>query len=101
MQIEFTQTEERGTFAATEDGRALGALNLDLKAEGVVVAHRTFVDPEARGMGVAGKLLAALLTWARANQMKIVPACSYVQRKMAADEATHDLLAEGAPTPEG
>ena len=43
-----------------------------------VLGEITFV-PAARGQGIATQLLDALAAYARENQVKIVPQCSYVQ----------------------
>ncbi|BBC71364.1 conserved hypothetical protein [Altererythrobacter sp. B11] len=43
------------------------------------IAEHTFVPPEARGLGVAGKLVDALVADAREQGFTIVPQCSYVE----------------------
>jgi predicted GNAT family acetyltransferase len=41
-------------------------------------ATHTWTDSRFRGQGVAGKLLDALVEYARENGLKIIPVCSYV-----------------------
>lgn len=43
-----------------------------------VDAFTTFVPPEGRGSGVAGKLAQALYDWSQAEGLTIVPSCSYI-----------------------
>ena len=47
-------------------------------AVGTMVMTHTFVPPELRGRGIAEKLVRAALDWARAEGLRVVPACSYV-----------------------
>jgi predicted GNAT family acetyltransferase len=38
----------------------------------------TFVSPELRGKGIAEKLVRTALDYARSEQRRVVPSCSYV-----------------------
>eukprot|EP00161_Ancyromonas_sigmoides_P024366 TRINITY_DN7941_c0_g1_i1.p1 TRINITY_DN7941_c0_g1~~TRINITY_DN7941_c0_g1_i1.p1 ORF type:complete len:121 (+),score=47.53 TRINITY_DN7941_c0_g1_i1:111-473(+) len=40
---------------------------------------RTFTPPSARGMGLAGKVAAEMVTFARAEGLKLLPTCSYIR----------------------
>lgn len=51
-----------------------------LERPGAVVFTHTYVPPELRGGGIAHQLVAAGVTYARAQGKSIVPACSYVAR---------------------
>lgn len=48
------------------------------KREGVMTMTHTLVPPELRGRGLAEKLVRAALEHARAEKLRVVPACSYV-----------------------
>lgn len=48
------------------------------KAGAEFVMTRTFVPAELRGRGIAEKLVRAALEHARAERLRVVPACSYV-----------------------
>ena len=45
---------------------------------GRVVFTHTGVPPAHQGQGLAARLVEAGLAWAREQQLKVVPACSYV-----------------------
>jgi hypothetical protein len=59
----------------------------------VMLTH-TFVPPALRGHGAAAELVKAALDWARAEGLKVVPACSYVRVYMRRHPDTLDLLAD-------
>lgn len=63
-------------FEATLDGRTSVAEYM--KGDGEIVFTHTFVPPELRGRGIAEKLVRAGLEHARAEKLRVVPACSYV-----------------------
>jgi uncharacterized protein len=46
--------------------------------DGEMVMTHTYTPPELRGRGIAEKLVRAALDYARAERLRVVPACSYV-----------------------
>lgn len=47
--------------------------------DGRIVMTHTFVPPELRGRGLAEQIVRAALEYARAEKLKVVPQCSYVE----------------------
>ncbi len=62
-----------------KDGKDLGVINWRL-TDGVMEMTHTFVDPSLRGQGIAMKLLEAAVAYAKANNYRMKPYCSYVVR---------------------
>ena len=60
---------------------------------GVRHAEHTFVPTEARGKGIAEKLVKALVSDAREQGFKIAPDCSYVERYFDRHKDLADLRA--------
>lgn len=63
-------------FEATVDGQ-LSVADYQLR-EGEMVMTHTYVPPTLRGRGIAEKLVRAALEHAKKEQLRVVPACSYV-----------------------
>ena len=61
--------------------------------KGARVAEHTLVPPEIGGRGIAGKLVAALISDARDAGFKVVPECSYVAAAFDKHPEWADLLA--------
>jgi predicted GNAT family acetyltransferase len=59
----------------------------------IVTMTHTFVPPELRGRGLAEKLVVAALAWARAEGLRVVPACSYVAKFLERHPEYGDLAA--------
>lgn len=67
----------RGTFNIYEDGEQLGIMEIGIKGN-ILTAYHTEVLPKAEGKGYAKKLLNAMTTYARENNLKATPLCPYV-----------------------
>lgn len=59
----------------------------------VVDLYSTFVPPEARGRGMAGRLVGAALDHLRAEGKRIVPTCSYLGTYLDRHPEARDLVA--------
>jgi hypothetical protein len=62
---------------------------------GVMRLHHTEVPPVLEGRGIAAAMVKAALAHARAEGLRVEPACSYVRAYMKRHPDTHDLLVEG------
>lgn len=59
---------------------------------GCVVFTHTGVPGALRGRGIAAELIRVALDWARAERLRVVPACSYVEVYMRRHPDTLTLL---------
>jgi uncharacterized protein len=59
---------------------------------GRILYHHTEVPPEIERRGVAAKLARAAMDFARANNLQVVPACSYVAAFVAKHQEYQDLV---------
>lgn len=62
-------------FETTVDGY-LSKLDYILDGKNFVITH-VGVHPALRGMGVAGKIVEVSLAYARENNLRVIPMCSY------------------------
>ncbi len=60
-----------------EGSTLVGKIEFPLDDDGNMVITHTFVSPDYRGQGIAGKLMERVLEIARQNNRKVVPECSY------------------------
>jgi predicted GNAT family acetyltransferase len=68
------------------------ALALYQSAPGKVLIYHTEVPRHLRGRGCGAKLMRGVLADLRANNLKVVPRCSYVARFMREHPEFGDLL---------
>jgi len=84
----------RGAYYASPEGGAKRAeLTWRRRHDGVRIANHTFTPPEARGKGIAAKLVDALIADARAQGFKIAPTCPYIARLFEKNPDWADLRA--------
>ncbi len=92
MTLDIRHDEAGSRFVATVDGheayvayRAVDDKTLEY--------HRTFVPTELRGQGLAGKLVAHALGYAREHGFSVIPTCSYVRSYLDRNPEFQDLTA--------
>lgn len=57
-----------------------------------IVIDHTYTDPKLRGQGVAKQLVEHAVDYARENNLKIVPLCSYARVVMERDPEMQSLI---------
>jgi hypothetical protein len=55
--------------------------------------HHTFTDPALRGKGLAAQVVRAALEFAKENNLKVIPTCSYVHAFIAKNKEYQELVA--------
>lgn len=67
----------QGAFVIMDGEEQMGEMVLSI-ADAKLTVYHTEVSPKAEGRGLAKVLLNAMVTYARANQLKVVPLCPFV-----------------------
>lgn len=91
MNLEIKHDKENQKFYAIIDGKEATAAYLKVK-DNVLNFYHTFVPPELRRQGIAGKLVEFGLNYARENNLKIIPSCPYVDNFIKNNKRFQDLL---------
>jgi uncharacterized protein len=91
--VQHNEQGGRGEFFIERNGTRIAEMTYRRTSESAILIDHTEVDPSLRGGGVARQLLDAAVAWARQNQIKITPACSYVVAQFARDRSLHDVSA--------
>jgi uncharacterized protein len=71
-------TGNRGRYAV-ETGGGIAELTYSVASPSRIVANHTFVPVPVRGTGIAAALVERLVVDARAEGVRIVPRCSFVE----------------------
>lgn len=81
-----------GKFTATDGGEQLGVMTYVKNASGGITINHTGVEKAAEGRGIGKQLVAASVSWARAEGVKITPVCPFAKRVLEKDEGARDVL---------
>ena len=71
-----------------------GVLVYRMKSKDVMDVLSTQVPDAARGRGIGGELVEAALTHARANRLRVIPTCWYVETWVGQHPEYRELLVE-------
>lgn len=75
--IQLIDKDDRKAFVIEADGEIVAEMEVTT-ASSTMTVHHTNVDDKLKGQGVAQKLLAGMVSYARENGMKVIPLCRYV-----------------------
>jgi predicted GNAT family acetyltransferase len=89
MDIRHNEAAHRFEAGSEPD---LALLVYRIEGRAVNMAH-TEVPAKYQGQGLAGKLAAAALDWARTKGMKVIPGCPFIEGYIGKHPEYADLLA--------
>ncbi|MEO9220478.1 MAG: GNAT family N-acetyltransferase, partial [Mycobacteriaceae bacterium] len=85
-------TKNPDRFELRVDGELVGFADYQLQGDRMVLPH-TEIDPASGGRGLGGVLVRAALDDVRAQGLKAVPACSFVDHYITRNPEYADLRA--------
>ncbi|WP_313374414.1 GNAT family N-acetyltransferase [Chishuiella sp.] len=92
MKIKLNLEQKNGVFELVDEtDNTVGELTFMLKDKQMLINH-TGVNPELRGQGWAEKLVLEAVDYARKNQLKIIPFCSYVSVYVGKHPEVQDVI---------
>ena len=93
MDLEIQHNEERKRFFSIIDGKEAYLTYTD-NGNNVLIFDHTYVPFSLRGQSIAAKIVKNALEYARKNNFKVIPACSYVSSYIEKNEQYNDLVEE-------
>jgi predicted GNAT family acetyltransferase len=83
---------DKGKFSLRDGKTVIGGLGYSRTGDVVSLEH-TVVEPPFRGRGIAKRLVAHAVDWARQSGVKLRPACSFAVAEFAKHPEYADVLA--------
>lgn len=72
--------QNENNFEVFEDGKKAGLLNFQKKDDHTIEIIHTEVDEAYGGKGLGKELVKAAVAYAKENNYKIIPSCSYAKK---------------------
>lgn len=94
MEIKRVLRGNKGFFIATENDAEAGVMTYTPAGSDKFIIDHTEVNNAFAGKGVGKKLVMAAVQYARENNLKIVPLCTYAKSVFDKDKEIHDVLSQ-------
>lgn len=79
MKFQHINTKEDGFIRAIKDNIQVGIINYIWQDEEVIIVTHTKVPTQHEGQGIGKQLVMQIAQYATEHNLKIVPACPYVE----------------------
>ncbi|MBS7563294.1 N-acetyltransferase [Mucilaginibacter sp. Bleaf8] len=93
MQVKQEIDGDEGIFYLEQHGKRLGEMRYTIMPDKQMDIYHTEVDPELQGQHMGEKLVEAGVNYARENDIKISPSCSFARVTFARNKQYQDVLA--------
>lgn len=92
MVIEQQQSDSKGSFFIQQDGKKLAEIVYNSPLPGTIIIEHTEVSDALQGQQVGYKLVQAVVDYARANALKIIPLCPFASAVFKKKPEYEDVL---------
>mgnify|MGYP001003478651 CR=1 FL=1 len=79
-------------YIGDSEEKPLAEMTYVSTGEKLIVIDHTHVSDELSGQGAGKLLLKALVNWARGENKKMVPLCSFAKAQMEKNQEYHDMI---------
>ena len=92
MDIKHIEKGEEGYFKAMDGENTAGELSYTSRNGDRIIINHTEVKPQYRGQDVGKNMVLKAVEYARENELKIVPACSFAKAMFERSAELRDVL---------
>ena len=82
---------EKGFYVGDNEVESLAKIEFEPNGDDIIIDH-TFVSQQLKGHNVARQLLETVVDFAREENKKIIPVCSFAKAEMNKNEDYKDVL---------
>ena len=93
MELEIQHNKNKSRFFTFVEGRE-AYLSYEKNGENILNFNHTYVPFNLRGRSIAAQIVGYALEYARENNFKVIPSCSYVRVFIEKNKQFSDLVEE-------
>ena len=82
-----------GFYVGDNENDYKGIITFVADGDKTIIIDHTIVKEELRGMGIARRLINRVVEYARTEDLKIIPQCSYAVKVLTTNDEYKDVLA--------
>lgn len=82
-----------GFYVGDNENDYKGIITFVADGDKTIIINHTIVKEELRGMGIARRLINRVVEYARTEDLKIIPQCSYAVKVLTTNDEYKDVLA--------
>jgi len=87
-------SDKDGSFVYELNDQRVGEMHYRIAGDHKIIVDHTVVEEEEEGHGIGKKLLEELVNFARKENIKVVPQCSYAHAVLKRTKEWQDILSE-------
>lgn len=91
--IQHKETDGKGMFYIEKDSEIVAQMTYTLQDNNIMTLDHTETNPEFTGEGLASSLVKHSVEYARKNEIKIDPLCSYAAKQFERHEEYQEVQA--------
>lgn len=84
--------KEPNRFYILDNGVSIAEITFTYKDAKTIIINHTYVDGKLRGQGIARRLVDEVVLFAKQENLKIIPLCSYAKKVLSEDPKYEDIL---------
>ncbi len=93
MKVQRQESGDKGSFYIEENDQKSGLMTYRKTGAGEITIDHTEVDDAAQGKGFGREMVAAAVEYARDNNLKIIPVCTFAKKVINETPEYQDVLA--------
>lgn len=93
IEVKHEQTTKGGSFYYEVLGNRMAEMVYVMAGDKKMIIEHTEVNPSLEGRGVGKQLLAALIEYVRAKNIKVLPLCVFAKAMFSRTKEWQDVLA--------
>ena len=92
MDIQHKDGSNKGSFFIEKKGEKKAEITYSKAGEAKIIIDHTEVSDELRGQNIGKQLVEHAVSYARENQLVVIPLCPYAKSVIERDESLQDVL---------
>ena len=91
-EVQVKINDKKGSFFIEIDGKQEAEMTFVFAGEDKIIIDHTGVNPGNEGKGLGKQMVAQAVTYARENNIKIIPLCPFAKATFQKNEDLRDVL---------